>query len=209
MTLRKDPVGAYLAYEARMQRLPLFRLVAEHLGARSALYPGSWIHLAPSLVVPEVVYVDADRRCPAFFADPAVRAHVAAHQAYAEPAVFRFHGQDYTRPLPEPDGSFELLISQYAGCISQPCRRYLRVGGHLLVNDSHGDAGVAALDPSYALVGAVEEGPAGPVLRLTGLDGLFVPRREGGPATIADRQAHGKSLRYVQTADHYLFRRVD
>ena len=40
------------------------------------------------------------------------------------------------------DRSVDLLISQYAGIISQPCKRYLKPGGYLLVNNSHGGRGV-------------------------------------------------------------------
>ena len=67
----------------------------------------------------------------------------------------RFIGADYTDPLGLDDGGFDLLISMYAGFISEHCTRYLRVGGTLLVNPSHGDAAMASIDPRYRLTGVV------------------------------------------------------
>lgn len=43
----------------------------------------------------------------------------------------------------------------YAGFISEPCTRYLRVGGDLLVTPSHGDGAMATFDPRYELSGVV------------------------------------------------------
>lgn len=47
---------------------------------------------------------------------------------------------------------FDLLISQYAGFISDTCINYLKVNGYLLVNNSHADAGLAAIDKDYKLL---------------------------------------------------------
>jgi len=208
MPRAKPQISLYLDYEAKQQRAPLFACVAAHTRARSALYAGSYVHIAPSLFVPEVAYVDLDKRCPRFFADPGVAAHIQAHRTYDEPAVFRFHHADFHSPLPEPDAHFDLLISQFSGLISQGCAQYLRVGGHLLANDSHGDAGVAHLDPRYALVATLEPGPDGWVLSEDDLDTFFVPRRASDPRTIEGLRAHGKGLKYTRMASQYLFQRV-
>ncbi len=37
----------------------------------------------------------------------------------------------------------DLIISQYAGFVGQETKRYLKEGGILLCNDSHGDATLA------------------------------------------------------------------
>ncbi|MCZ2109188.1 MAG: hypothetical protein LC118_06445 [Dehalococcoidia bacterium] len=52
-------------------------------------------------------------------------------------------------------GSVDLLISLYAGFISENCTSYLGVGGTLLVSPSHGDPAVASIDPRYRLAGVV------------------------------------------------------
>lgn len=206
--LATDQVQVYLDYEARQRREGLFEAVTRHLGATRALYPGSWIHIAPSLFIPEVIYVDNDRRCPAFFADPAVEAWLQEHRQYAAPPVFRFHHQDYVRAIPEPVDHVDLLVSQFAGIVSQPCTRYLRPGGHLLANDSHGDAGVAFLDPCYELVGTLTHDVGVYTFSDDALDTYFVPKGRDHEKTIEGRIAAGRGQRYVRTADHYLFRRV-
>ena len=59
----------------------------------------------------------------------------------------------YTAGFAEAEKSFDLLISQYAGFVSQHCKKYLKIGGILLVNNSHGDASMAKLDDDYKFVG--------------------------------------------------------
>lgn len=201
-------LSLYLDYEAKQQRAPLFALVAAHTQAKSALYAGSYVHIAPSLFIPEVVYVDLDERCPRFFADPAIAAYLEAHRTYDETPVFRFHHADFHTPLPEPDEAFDLLISQFSGLVSQGCARHLRLGGHLLANDSHGDAGVAHLDARFELVATLDAGPDGWTLCQDDLGGCFVPRRASDPRTLEGRRAHGKGLKYTRMASQYLFRRV-
>jgi len=134
------------------ERLGLFEGLAERYEIGRALYPGSFVHITPSFVIPEVVYVDSDKRAAAFFTDPGTMALVRKRRAYAQEPVIRFHHQDFARPVPEPEASFDLLISQYAGFVSRECKRYLRIGGYLAVNNSHGDASMARLDPDFELV---------------------------------------------------------
>jgi hypothetical protein len=70
-------------------------------------------------------------------------------------AAWRFLRADCTQPLDVPDGSVDLVISLYADFASERCTRYLRRGGVLLANNSHGDAWLASLDRGYGLVAVV------------------------------------------------------
>ena len=116
------------------------------------LYPGSFIHVTASLVFPSVVYVDNDRNAKRFFSKmDDVVSFVVRHKVYNETPMMAFHSSSYEADLPEPNGSFDLLISLYAGFISKPCKRYLKRGGILAVNNSHGDAGLASIDPDIAV----------------------------------------------------------
>lgn len=68
--------------------------------------------------------------------------------------------------------------------------------------DSHADAGIAALDPDWELVGVMR----GQRLVETGLDEYFQPK----PGRVADREhmiQTQKSIAYTKTASNYLFRR--
>jgi hypothetical protein len=50
-------------------RSGLFCAIADGLSIRRALYPGSYVDLAPSTAFRSVVYVDSDSRAARFFAD--------------------------------------------------------------------------------------------------------------------------------------------
>lgn len=49
----------------------------------------------------------------------------------------------------------DLIISQYAGFVGQATKVYLKKGGILLCNDSHGDATLAYCDSDYEFVGVI------------------------------------------------------
>jgi len=46
--------------EKSFERKDLFEALQIMYGCRSALYPGSFIHITPSFIFPEVIYVDSD-----------------------------------------------------------------------------------------------------------------------------------------------------
>jgi hypothetical protein len=145
----------YEDYEFKMKREGLFRLLSESFDLRSALYPGSYIHISPSFYFQEVVYVDMDKRASKFFTDPTIMSFICEKKVYSESPEIIFHSQDYSKELPESEDAFDLLISQYAGFVSQSCKKYLKSQGLLLANNSHGDAGVAFLDPEYDFIGII------------------------------------------------------
>ncbi|HPJ02071.1 MAG TPA: hypothetical protein PKU80_04465 [Candidatus Limiplasma sp.] len=183
----------------------LFALLATELGLRSALYPGSFVHISPSYVIPAVCYVDTDRKAKAFFRDiPALEAEIHQNASYTEPTAIRFYGQDYTKPIAEPEQAFDLLISQYAGIISQPCKRYLKPGKYLLSNNSHGDAGIAALDPDYTLLFALNRRDGKYGISQTPPQEYFIPKKPE-LNTAESILALGKGIAYTKTAPLYLF----
>ncbi len=189
------------------ERLGLFTLVAERFGCRSALYPGSFAHLTPAFVFPLTCFADMDRRAAGFFAEPGVGDLVARRKVYAQEPRIRFHQADYEKGLAEAEESFDLLISLHAGFVSQHCERYLKPGGMLLVNNSHGDASMARLDADYTLAGAISR--RGERFRLVeqDLDSFFVPKRQ----RIITREYLERTRRGValnRRAYAYVFRRV-
>ena len=96
-----------------------------------------------------------DRRAKSFFEDKqGVREIIDAHGTAPANYQFSFVPSDYAK-LNLPEQSFDLLISLYAGFNSEYCTDFLKVGGQLLVNPSHGDAALASIDERYELVGAV------------------------------------------------------
>lgn len=167
------------------------------------LYAGSYVHVTPSLVFPEVVYVDTDPKAKRFFGRlDEVRALVSQRRGDREPVTIRFHGVDYAE-VPEPEASFDLLISLYAGFVSQACGRLLRPGGLLLANDSHGDAGMASLDAGFELVAAVTRHDR---VRTDELDTYLRPKSRR-PTTPDDLRRTGRGVAFTRDAKAYLFRR--
>ena len=151
-------IGLYTKYhvERHDERAQLFHLIVERYGVGSGVYPGCFVHVTPSFFIPRMVYVDTEKRAERFFAQGEALALVNERKSYRDEPEIAFHRQDYTEPLPIPEETVDLLISQYAGFVSEHCKRYLRSGGILLANNSHGDAGLAACDPDFALIAVVE-----------------------------------------------------
>ena len=188
-------------------RRPLFDVVAEATGAASALYPGSYVDIAPSFSIPDVTYVDVDRRAKRFFGDRSGVEDIVQAEVGTVARSIAFVHADYTDALPLADEAFDLLISLYAGFISEHCTRHLRIGGTLLVNASHGDAAMASIDDRYELAGVVTSRDG--VYRVSDddLDRYLVPKR---PAPITRDLLHelGRGIAYTTSPFAYLFRRV-
>lgn len=187
-------------------RLRLFTALATDVGARSVLYPGSFVDVAPSFVFDDVTYVDTDDRAARFFDDRAgVDEIIARHRSRQHEATWRFIHADYTSDLPIAAGSCDLLVSLYAGFVSEACTRYLRLGGLLLVNPSHGDVAMASLDDRYELAAVVTARRGSYRVSNDGLDRYLVPIRDE-PVTRQALRSSGRGVAYTKSAFAYLFR---
>ncbi len=217
MTLRRDDsLAAYLySYRdkdgGRQDLLWAFRLVAGGVGCRRVLYPGSYVHITPSLVFPEVCYVDSVKGVGAALAAPALAEYVDGHKDYCGDAVIRCWEGDYRGFGGEPAGSFDLLISLNAGFISQHCGHFLKPGGFLLVNNEHYDAARAWVDSRYQLVAALEDGALNPADALSG-NSTWFRTAKGEVLTLAmvesdaERPPSKARFRLAREAEAYLFR---
>ena len=186
-------------------RLRLFTAVADFLDARTVLYPGSYVDVAASVAFESVTYVDTDARAARFFSDTAgVDEIIAEHVPVDEARSWRFIGADYTSTLDVRDASVDLLISLYAGFISEPCTRYLRPGGWLLVNLSHGDAAIASMDPRFRLVAVVQSRAEMYSVTDRSLDSYLIPKRE---IELTPELIHesGRGVAYTKSPFAYVF----
>ncbi len=189
-------------------RQRLFTAVAETVDASKVLYPGSFVDLAPSFVWPSVTYVDIDRRAAQFFGDgDGVQQLLIEHGVDAVTHVVRFIGADYADALCLDDGEFDLLISLYAGFISEHCTQYLRVGGTLLVNPSHGDAAMASIDPRYRLTAVITARSGRYSVTSRELDTYLQPKRHVD-VTRESLHASGRGVAYTKSPFAYLFERI-
>ena len=184
----------------------LFAAVAGAFDVTAALYPGCYVDITPSFVLDAVTYLDVDRRAGRFFADTeGVDEIIGSHRSGGVTAGWSFLQADYTSSLALPEEHYDLLVSLYAGFVSEHCTRHLRPGGLLLVNPSHGDAAMASLDPRYQLVAAVTSRDAKYAVRQDDLDTYLIPRRE---TEISRESLHAtnRGISYTKPAFAYLFR---
>lgn len=192
----------------RGDRWRLFRAVSRAIEAERVLYPGSYVDLAPSLVFPSVTYIDTDDRAAKFFADrEGVDAIIDEHEGAPRVRELRFIHGDYTDRHDLPAGSFDLLVSLYAGFVSDSCTDLLRVGGTLLANPSHGDAAMASIDDRYRLMGVLKARSGEYQVSTNHLENHLVPKQ---PIELTADYLHerGRGIAYLTAPFAYLFERV-
>ncbi len=188
-------------------RWRLFAAVRAFTDVRTVVYPGSYVDISPSFVFDSVTYVDIDKRTPAFFADTdGVREIVVAHGGPVDADVAFVHA-DYTTELDLDVDSFDLLVSLYAGFVSEHCTQHLRIGGTLLVNPSHGDAAMASIDPRYELAGVITVDDGHYEVTTTDLDTYLIPKK-AQQITVDLLHTAGRGIAYTRAPFAYLFTRV-
>lgn len=205
----KDPLALYRHYyvERDYEGLDLFQQLAERYAIQSALYPGSFVHITPSFVYPAMVYVDNDKSAKKFFASSAISDFVSHSKFYEQEPSITFHAQSYMEDFGEATESFDLLISQYAGFVSQYCTKYLKVGGVLLVNNSHGDASMASLDNQLELAAVVLRRGGKHRISERNLESYLVPKSDTA-ITREYLQQIQRGIGYQKPASMYVFRRI-
>ncbi|MBD8506044.1 hypothetical protein HT102_06050 [Hoyosella sp. G463] len=187
-------------------RSELFAGIADAWSPARALYLGSYLDASPSTAIASVIYVDLNRRAARYFADEErVAAELKGHLHRISSPEVRFVHADYTKPLPVPEASFDLVISLYAGPVWGQCDQYFAPRGLFLANASHGDASLAALDPRLELVAAVHSRDGRFRIDRDQLDSYLIPKKpaDADPALIRSR---GRGIAYTRSAFAYLFR---
>ena len=183
----------------------MFGAVADFIPVERALYPGSYVDLSASTAFACVTYVDTDARAARFFADAdLVAEELAGRCREGAGREVRFLAADYSQPFEVDDGSQDLVISLFAGPMWDAVRRYLRPGGWLLANASHGDASLAALDPSLELIAVIASGAHGHELVIDNLGEYLIPKRADRAREELIRSS-GRGVEYTRSAFAYLF----
>jgi len=188
------------------EQLDLYRLLKRTYPILRVLYPGSFVHVSPSFIFSDVTYIDSDKEALRFFENDSLPDYVRERKEYKDDPKIVFHGSDYRQPIDALHNQFDLLISQYAGFISDTCKEYLKIGGHLLVNNSHADAGLAYLDADYKLVAAVHKAKGRYRLSAASLEEYFIPKKD----VVVTRELlfkRGKGVGYTKAAPLYIFQR--
>lgn len=129
----------------------LFRALNANFDIEKVFYPGSYVHITPSLIFPNVTYADSFRNTYKFFEQEETIEFIRKNKEYPEKPCIHFIQQDYNKPFHNIE-KFDLVISQYAGFVGQAAKPYLKKGGILVCNNSHGDASMASIDSDYKLI---------------------------------------------------------
>lgn len=207
--MTKSVLALYQKYflDRQFERQALFQIIADKFTVQRVLYPGSFVHITPSFVFPDVVYVDNDSQARQFFGEPAIYEFIAQKKVYPQTAQVQHRFADYRSEFDEDANSFDLLISQYAGFVGQYCKKYLKIGGLFLTNNSHGDAGLAAIDSDYQLIAVFLLCKGQYQIRETNLDEYFVPK---SPIQITKEYLERlqKGIGYKKVGSAYLFRKI-
>lgn len=147
---------AYISYQKSIgDRKNLYQAMVKYFHIERALYPGSHIDIVPSFFIPDVTYVDSYKGAKSFFKDiELVKSFILKHKTYKKQSHINFFGQDYHQDLKIDD--VDLVISKHAGFVSKAAKKYLKTGGILLANDSHGDATLAYLDNDFEFIGVID-----------------------------------------------------
>lgn len=151
-----EHIKEYIEYINKVgDRKELYGMVAKKYGIKRALYPGCHIDISPSLVIPEVVYIDSFKGAIQFFMKKElIQEYINKNKEYPEDGSIVFYGNDYEENFKME--KVDLIISQYAGFVGKATKKYLKKNGILLCNDSHGDATLAFFDDEFEFIGVID-----------------------------------------------------
>ena len=197
-------IKEYKNYVSKIgDRKALYETVAKEFSIRNAIYPGSHIDITPSLVIHEVTYIDNFIGAISFFKYlDIIKKYIEHNKKYSDACKIDFIGQDYTQPFEIEQ--VDLIISQYAGFVGQATKRYLKIGGILLSNDSHGDATMARFDDDFEFIGIVDNQNR---IDSTEIDKYFcLPK--GRAVDLKTVKEKMKGLKYTFNPTNYLFRKL-
>lgn len=199
-----DTIQQFIDYRQSIgDRKSLYQCVADSFGIHRALYPGSHIDIMPSFVIPTVIYMDSYKGTIKFFKELAlIHQYVESHKTYKSDSEIFFIEGDYN--LLYDIKPVDMIISQFAGFVGQATKVYLKEGGILLCNDSHGDATLAYCDSDYEFIGIVN--PKNKI-ETENLEQYFkfVRNREIDVDKVKQTM---KGPNYKIKADNYIFRKT-
>ena len=208
MLIISDPNSIYRKYFHNGDRRDIFKVITEEFDIKKALYPGSYIHIAPSFYIQEVVYIDSFKKTQKFFDDNNFLKIIEKYKKYNETPIIRFYLSDYNKRVDEEFKSFDLLISLYGGFISEFCLKYLKSGGFFMANNSHGDAGMASLDNRLKFIGIIYYSNKQYRYTSRNLEKYFIPKKKNLVVTKEYIKEINKGISYTKTASVYVFQKI-
>ncbi len=183
-------------------RKNIYKIVKDIFDLKSAIYPGSYIDIVPSLILEEVTYIDNFKKANTFFKQKnEIVKYIEENKEYSNPSYINFIYDDYSKV--SNIKMVDLIISQYAGFVGQETKQFLKVGGILLANDSHGDATLAYLDESYQFIATLDND----IINFDNLEKYFSLSRKR-MINLSEVNEKQKGPKYINNAQNYIFKKI-
>ena len=186
----------------------LFRAIRDNFDIKNVFYPGSHVHITLSLIFSNVTYADSLRNTYKFFQEKGVIDFIEKNKEYIEEPNIRFYQQDYNKPFKDLEKEFDMIISQYARFVGQAVKPYLKKGGILVCNNSHGDASMASLDKDYKLIAFYRKYSDDKfTISSKNLNEYLKPKRGNSP-TKEELLKTMKGIAYTKSPSGYIFEKI-
>ena len=190
------------------ERLGLFQQLNDEYSIKKVIYPGSYAHIAPAFVFPEVTFNDVYEKLQRFYESTEIKDYINNRKFYSGEATYSYICADYNKPLPLNECEFDLLISQYSGFISRACKQYLKIGGIIVVNNSHGDASMASISSDYEFMAVINKRSNNFTISTLNLEKYFIPKKDI-EITEEFLEKHMRGVGYTKTATNYIFKKIN
>lgn len=189
--------------------LGLFRELNAKFHIEKVFYPGSHVHITPSLIFSNMVYADSFRNTYKFFQEQDTIEFIKKHKEYSEEPIIRFYQQDYNKPFKDLEIEFDMVISQYAGFVGQASKKHLKKGGILVCNNSHGDASMTSLDADFELI-AIYNRRADEKFSISekNLENYLIPKK-GTQPTKEKLLKSMQGIAYTKSPSGYIFKKIN
>jgi pyoverdine/dityrosine biosynthesis protein Dit1 len=113
-----NAIQAYKHYyiDRDHEQVDLFRLLKNEYGIEKIIYPGSYIHISPSFIFSDVVYIDSDKNAKMYFQSNDLIHLVNTKKEYPEDPKIVFFGLIF---LNDKEGDLILPLCLFVNFICQ------------------------------------------------------------------------------------------
>ncbi len=138
------------------ERIQFFRLIKSLKKVEKILYPGCSFHITPSLIFPDVTYMDKDTNVANFFSNRnGIEQYISAHKEYKSKSHFSFVKLDYAQDKIREQ--FDMIISIFADSAGQYLPGNLRKGGLIISNDFRSEIKTLISRKDLKLIGHIKK----------------------------------------------------
>lgn len=118
------------------ERIELFKAINERYHPMTVLYPGSSVHISPSIIFQNTTYVDPSQLSSEFFQSmERVKEFVSREAQYRQKPFIRFLNSSIEDCAEIDLELFDLVFSAFSGNLIKPSWKYLNNGGIYISNN--------------------------------------------------------------------------